>query len=399
MASPLLDLPSSFFERTKNGKPPRDFTFFVKTKNEQPPNLSKLSELLCDKRSAQDEMHISIAGKRVTGRVLCCYADRRRLVSVSFRATSELPKLGLDARAKVPLRRWDTGYTAEVAPEGYLNSLSEIVQSIASEFFKDRTGGGLTDAHGLIIIAGATASAKSEIGRGLIDHYLKAAVDRDNERRPHLVTFEDPIEKFFLSHKVSAAMSPGLILPSNCGIDYTPREKSKDVSALKRALRDALRQTPKVFYVGETRDVSDWKELIHFARSGHLVVTTAHAGSLVEAMQLPFRSLRKSSPSARNMIASTLLGVAHLHRDRVGRTPVLLPALWKRSQRAVNDLTAIGLASLVPGRASSEQFCFGRTDLARDLLTKASTRSAVTVSRRFGDLLMQKAIELDMRGL
>ena len=57
----------------------------------------------------------------------------------------------------------------------------------------------LIPQHGLIVVSGSTDSCKSLVTRGLIDFYLDARrrprAIGDWKRRPHLVTFEDPIEE------------------------------------------------------------------------------------------------------------------------------------------------------------------------------------------------------------
>src|SRR6185295_810970 len=105
---------------------------------------------------------------------------------------------------------------------------------------------------------------------------------------PHLITFEDPIETYYAAeaytpHGLHAQMSVEMAASREEG-DYTPRQQKLDAGSLKEALHEALRQTPKVLFVGETREKEDWQELIHFAGTGHLVITTAHAGSLLDTM-------------------------------------------------------------------------------------------------------------------
>jgi Tfp pilus assembly pilus retraction ATPase PilT len=79
------------------------------------------------------------------------------------------------------------------------------------------------------------------------------------------------------------------------GLDYTPRElgSKKDVRSLAQALlKDALRQTPSVVYVGELREEHHLETALNFARTGHLIVSTTHAGSLVEAMGRAFAAMK-----------------------------------------------------------------------------------------------------------
>ena len=157
-----------------------------------------------------------------------------------------------------------------------MNSIHDLCDVIYERIFSTVPG-----THGLIVISGATASGKSKIARGLIYEFLRTLVPKKNsqQRRPHLVTFEDPIDKFWANDPDSARRT---------GIDYTPRELNKDVDSLQMAVEAALRQTPEMFFVGEIRQPENWKALLRFASTGHLSVTTSHAGSLTEAMEQLF---------------------------------------------------------------------------------------------------------------
>jgi hypothetical protein len=111
------------------------------------------------------------------------------------------------------------------------------------------------------------------------------------------------------------------------GVNYTARQKGRDVGLLEEALADALRQTPTVVFVGETRDRKEWELLLNFAATGHLVVTTAHAGSLVEAMHNIFEARRVKTRAQRSEVAHKLLGVIHLKGDKI---PFFPDSLFKR---------------------------------------------------------------------
>src|SRR5207249_2189827 len=106
-------------------------------------------------------------------------------------------------------------------------------------------------------------------------------------------------------------LSPEELARRGFGIDYTSRQKGIDVHDLKCASEDALRQTPAVFYIGEVRDASDWKEVLEFAGTGHLVVTTAHAGSLIEAMIKLLGAVDAKTPADRRRYAEKILAVVH----------------------------------------------------------------------------------------
>lgn len=184
------------------------------------------------------------------------------------------------------------------------------------------------------------------------------------------------------------------------GVDYTPRQKKDDALSLQQALRDALRQTPKVFFVGETRKKKDWQELIDFAGTGHLVITTAHAGSLLDAMHKIFLATEAKTPTDRSEVASRLLAIVHLKRTEVTgyQYGVLVPALWRRVPRGVNALTAEGLASVLPHSDSdgnNPSSCLGRKYFVERLLELAEARNPLD---EFKKRLRLKAIDWDLQG-
>ncbi len=327
----------------------------------------------------------------------------------------------------------EVGYAPDSEVDGNLNSIEELCYALYEEILHvpchvettdTGTDGGadppgyqdrirqhrerkLSEVSGLIVISGATNSAKSLIARGLIHLYLENVNNHQkSERLPHLVTFEDPIEKFFANRVYEpVGAHPQLnVVMSAAGrkVDYTPRQQDTDSGSLQDALLDALRQTPKVFFVGETRRKEDWQSLVDFAATGHLVVTTAHAGSLIEAMHKIFLALEATTPAARNEVASCLLAVVHLKRTKMENHPfgVLVPALWRRVPRGLNSLTAEGLASVLPNSNSDIKdpcSCLGRSYFANQLMELAQGRSPVT-DGDFRAKLRKQAIDWDLQG-
>jgi len=261
-------------------------------------------------------------------------------------------------------------------------------------------GAKLPEMGGLVVVAGSTNSAKSLITRGLIHLYLENVLLSEGDRRPHLVTFEDPIEKYF-----AEMGGAGDVQAAEDLIDYTPRQRGIDAPDLQGALHDALRQTPKIFFVGETRRNEDWRALIDFAATGHLVVTTAHAGSLIEAMHKILLATEAKTPAERNEVASRILAVVQLKRAEVpgfANCKALVPAVWRRVPQGVNSLTAEGLASILPHSHSDENrpcSCLGRKYFAERLLKMARTRAQDPFnSPRLSAALTKKAIDWDLQG-
>jgi hypothetical protein len=275
-----------------------------------------------------------------TGRALICLSKTGEYLSVTFRKLTK-----------------SSGYEAsdKKEPRKNLFSLREYCEPLYRELFRKTRSSEV--ARGLLVITGSTNSAKSEIARGLIHLYLSR---NKQSRRQHLVTFEDPIERLFTEDVADGHPWVAVEMSAQShGSDYSPREKARDVGLLKEGLTDALRQSPAVVFVGETREKEEWATLLDFAATGHLIVTTAHAGSLLEAMHKVFEALEVKTPEDRSEVANKLLGIVHLRKDSVVfeesaagdcTTGTLFPALWRRTARGVAALTSDGLASLLPYR-------------------------------------------------
>lgn len=240
--------------------------------------------------------------------------------------------------------------------KGHLYGFDAVIDALSSVIFDGSI------QTGLIVIAGTTGCGKSNITRGLIHDYL-LGIDWSGKRRPHLVTIEDPVE-------TKARQKPPLDASNRAaGWDYTPRLLKVDVKNLKQALRDAKRMKPAMVFVGETRETRDWKEVVDFAGSGHLIITTTHASSLVETVQRIFRAVEALTPAGRGAAAQSLLAAIHLEQimSKDGTVNGVVPAVWKRSTSGSLGLVSDGLASILPGnpRLDDEKKIRGESSLGR----------------------------------
>jgi twitching motility protein PilT len=105
--------------------------------------------------------------------------------------------------------------------------------------------------NGIVLVTGPTSSGKSST--------LAALLDRINrEREYHIITIEDPIE-FLHNHKRSTIHQ---------------RELHSDTPNFAMALRAALRQAPKVIFVGEMRDRETIEMVLEAAEMGLIVLST-----------------------------------------------------------------------------------------------------------------------------
>src|SRR5262245_23725250 len=107
--------------------------------------------------------------------------------------------------------------------------------------------------NGIVLVTGPTGSGKSTT--------IAAIINEINNKRPcHIVTIEDPIE-YLHNHKIASICQ---------------RELGADTTSFAAALRDSLRQAPKVIVVGEMRDTETAEIALEAAETGHLVFSTLH---------------------------------------------------------------------------------------------------------------------------
>jgi twitching motility protein PilU len=115
---------------------------------------------------------------------------------------------------------------------------------------------------GLVVVCGQTGSGKSTTIASMI-HY------RSRKKTGHIVTIEDPIEFMYDDDKSIVSQ----------------REIGTDSESYSLALRDALRQAPDVILIGEIRDEESAIAAVHFAETGHLVLTTLHSTNASQTLE------------------------------------------------------------------------------------------------------------------
>ena len=116
--------------------------------------------------------------------------------------------------------------------------------------------------HGLVLVTGPTGSGKSTT--------LAAMVREVNSnKRGLIVTIEDPIEYLHTHDKC-------VILQKELGVD---------IYTFADGLRAALREDPDVCLVGEMRDKETIMTALHTAETGHLVMSTLHTNTTIDAVE------------------------------------------------------------------------------------------------------------------
>src|SRR5260370_18915914 len=156
---------------------------------------------------------------------------------------------------------------------------------------------------GLVLVSGPTGSGKTTTIAGIIEAI--------NLSRPaKVVTIEDPIEFLFRPNQA----------------EIIQREVGRDLPSYAEGLRQALRQNPDVIVVGEIRDADSVLAALQAAETGHLVVGSVHASSVVETdRRLILLAPERAAAEVRYVFARTMRWLVNqrlLRRKNSGRIAV-----------------------------------------------------------------------------
>lgn len=118
----------------------------------------------------------------------------------------------------------------------------------------------LSATDGVILLTGPSGSGKTTTGYACLREILRASRDARS-----IMTLEDPIEV------AVSGVTQSQVRPS-VGFD------------LATGLKSLMRQDPDVILVGEIRDPATAEGVFQASLTGHLVITTFHAGSCIDAI-------------------------------------------------------------------------------------------------------------------
>ncbi len=153
--------------------------------------------------------------------------------------------------------------------------------------------GRLATKKGLIILAGATGQGKTTTAYSLLNAYLHSYGNI-------AVTIEDP---------------PEMMLNGPRGqFGHCFQLKLEPDETFGDALERSMRYTPKYILLGEIRRAHDASQALRAAISGHLVLTTIHAGNVIEAINSILMLTARADDNigfAREQLANGLAGVIH----------------------------------------------------------------------------------------
>lgn len=171
----------------------------------------------------------------------------------------------------------------------------------------------LTPRDGIVVIAGATGAGKSTTMAAITRHHL------ENVSRPvKIVDIQAPIEFTFRDVTENLEGSSSLIGQSEVG---------RHIDSFAAGVHSGLRRAPDIINVGEARDFETIKTSLEASLTGHLVYTTTHAGSVVDAMRRLLSVFPAEERDARAYDLASALRVLVVQQllpriDRPGRVPV-----------------------------------------------------------------------------
>jgi twitching motility protein PilT len=116
------------------------------------------------------------------------------------------------------------------------------------EIIKEKTG--------LIFVTGGTGHGKTTSIAAMLNEINKT-------RDIHILTLEDPIEFLFTPIKAT----------------FSQRELGLDFHDFRDGMRAAMRQAPKIIFIGEIRDRETMEIVLNAGETGHLVFSTLHTAS------------------------------------------------------------------------------------------------------------------------
>jgi len=145
--------------------------------------------------------------------------------------------------------------------------------------------------HGLILLCGATGHGKTTTSCSLLADYL-------NTLGGVAFTIEDPVEYDLEGRH------------NQNGFCYQTEVKEDDEWA--KMLKRSLRWHPRYIFVGELRTPEAANQLLRAATSGHLVITTMHAGTVEEGLEGLLQLAEQSvGDRATTLLATSLTAVIH----------------------------------------------------------------------------------------
>jgi len=151
---------------------------------------------------------------------------------------------------------------------------------------------------GLVVISGATGAGKTTTAFALLNEFLQ-------RNGGTALTIEDPVE-YILDGPIGQQ-----------GFCYQTQVHEEEDWA--RAIKSSLRWTPRYLLVGEIRTPRAAEQVLRAATTGHLVITTVHAGSIEESIYGILHLAEQTMGSgAAQIMAAGITAVMHQVMSQTG---------------------------------------------------------------------------------
>jgi len=119
----------------------------------------------------------------------------------------------------------------------------------------------IKEKNGLIFVTGGTGHGKTTTIAAMLNEISKT-------RTIHILTLEDPIEFLFTPNRAT----------------FSQREYGRDFFRFEDGMRAAMRQAPKIIFIGEIRDRETMENVLNAGETGHLVFSTLHTISAASSI-------------------------------------------------------------------------------------------------------------------
>jgi len=200
-----------------------------------------------------------------------------------------------------------------------LPSLEELRMNRA--FVKAIRGWG--QKKGLIVIGGKTSEGKTTTCVAAIKDYLE-------RYGGFAYTVEDPPE-----YQMQGAISEK---------GFCLQVEIKDDSKWHEAVKKAMRCRPDILFLGEIRTSEAAENLLKAVTSGHLVLTTVHAGSLQDTVAaiLQLAETKMGMRTARSILSDRLVAAIHQSLGKNGPTLTVLEPKREAANEQVSSILLDG---------------------------------------------------------
>lgn len=147
--------------------------------------------------------------------------------------------------------------------------------------------------YGLILVTGATGAGKTTTATAAFSHYVKSTGTVG-------FTVEDPCEH---------------LLQGFHGDGFVYQTEAEQQGGWAQAIRTALRMRPSILFLGEILDEEIARQALRAAGSGHLVISTLHAGGVRDTFDVMSRLCGgAASRDIREQIAQHTQLIVHQRR-------------------------------------------------------------------------------------